>query len=214
MWGHELTLAVIVPAGSVIVPTGSVVTTGSVIVPAGSVIVPTGSVVTTGSVIVPAGSVIVPTGSVVTTGSVIVPAGSVITRQDGRNRESLKMRLLGPTITLIGGKVGFSLRVCVPWLMMPNPLYMFLIYSEDGATMYKEEVIVDDGCMTYEIHLSKKCCHEAKVRTMTLMFYVNLVLNDLKVGKAPEVPFVANDVTYKWGYYLTERDIYQIGLCL
>ncbi|GKB98992.1 ALP1-like protein isoform X1 [Tanacetum coccineum] len=29
------------------------------------------------------------------------------------------------------------------------------------------------------------------------------VLNDLKVGKAPEVPFVANDVTYKWGYYLT-----------
>nr|GEW40648.1 hypothetical protein [Tanacetum cinerariifolium] len=23
-------------------------------------------------------------------------------------------------------------------------------------------------------------------------------------GKAPEVPFVANDVTYKWGYYLTD----------
>ncbi|GJS55527.1 putative reverse transcriptase domain-containing protein [Tanacetum coccineum] len=70
--------SVIVPTGSVIVPTGSVVTTGSVIVPAGSVIIPTGSVVTTGSVIVPAGSVIIPTGSVVTTGSVIVPAGSVI----------------------------------------------------------------------------------------------------------------------------------------
>ncbi|GJX30232.1 ALP1-like protein [Tanacetum coccineum] len=30
------------------------------------------------------------------------------------------------------------------------------------------------------------------------------VLNDFKVGKAPEVPFVANDVTYKWGYYLTD----------
>ncbi|GKF06635.1 hypothetical protein Tco_0037303 [Tanacetum coccineum] len=30
------------------------------------------------------------------------------------------------------------------------------------------------------------------------------VLNDLKVGKAPEVPFVANDMTYKWGYYLTD----------
>ncbi|GJX88635.1 ALP1-like protein isoform X1 [Tanacetum coccineum] len=30
------------------------------------------------------------------------------------------------------------------------------------------------------------------------------VLNDLKVGKALEVPFVANDVTYKWGYYLTD----------
>ncbi|GKA63712.1 ALP1-like protein isoform X1, partial [Tanacetum coccineum] len=29
-------------------------------------------------------------------------------------------------------------------------------------------------------------------------------LNDLKVGKAPEVSFVANDVTYKWGYYLTD----------
>ncbi|GKE30216.1 WAT1-related protein isoform X1, partial [Tanacetum coccineum] len=29
------------------------------------------------------------------------------------------------------------------------------------------------------------------------------VLNDLKVGKAPDVPFVANDVNYKWGYYLT-----------
>ncbi|GKA14726.1 protein translocase subunit SecA2, chloroplastic isoform X1 [Tanacetum coccineum] len=24
------------------------------------------------------------------------------------------------------------------------------------------------------------------------------------VGKAPEVPFVANDVNYKWGYYLTD----------
>ncbi|GJV03860.1 ALP1-like protein isoform X1 [Tanacetum coccineum] len=30
------------------------------------------------------------------------------------------------------------------------------------------------------------------------------VLNDLKVEKAPEVPFVANDVNYKWGYYLTD----------
>nr|GEZ74304.1 hypothetical protein [Tanacetum cinerariifolium] len=30
------------------------------------------------------------------------------------------------------------------------------------------------------------------------------VLNDLKVEKAPEVPFVANDVTYKWGYYLID----------
>ncbi|GJS63381.1 ALP1-like protein [Tanacetum coccineum] len=30
------------------------------------------------------------------------------------------------------------------------------------------------------------------------------VLNDLKVGKAPEVPFVANDMTYKWGYYLID----------
>ncbi|GJT95620.1 ALP1-like protein [Tanacetum coccineum] len=28
--------------------------------------------------------------------------------------------------------------------------------------------------------------------------------SNLKVGKAPEVPFVANDVTYKWGYYLTD----------
>ncbi|GKC69180.1 WAT1-related protein isoform X1, partial [Tanacetum coccineum] len=33
----------------------------------------------------------------------------------------------------------------------------------------------------------------------------SLVLNDLKVGKALEVPFVANDVTYKWGYYLTDE---------
>nr|GEX57231.1 hypothetical protein [Tanacetum cinerariifolium] len=39
------------------------------------------------------------------------------------------------------------------------------------------------------------------------------VLNDLKVGKAPEVPFVANDVTYKWRYYLTEGYIHN-GLCL
>ncbi|GJR28483.1 WAT1-related protein isoform X1 [Tanacetum coccineum] len=31
------------------------------------------------------------------------------------------------------------------------------------------------------------------------------ILNDLKVGKAPEVPIVADDVTYKWGYYLTDR---------
>ncbi|GJW81110.1 WAT1-related protein isoform X1 [Tanacetum coccineum] len=30
------------------------------------------------------------------------------------------------------------------------------------------------------------------------------VLNDLKVEKAPKILFVANDVTYKWGYYLTD----------
>ncbi|GJV30290.1 ALP1-like protein [Tanacetum coccineum] len=30
------------------------------------------------------------------------------------------------------------------------------------------------------------------------------LLNDLKEGKAPEVAFVANDVHYKWGYYLTD----------
>ncbi|GJY59863.1 ALP1-like protein [Tanacetum coccineum] len=28
------------------------------------------------------------------------------------------------------------------------------------------------------------------------------LLNDLKLSKAPEVSFVANDVTYPWGYYL------------
>ncbi|GKF90973.1 ALP1-like protein, partial [Tanacetum coccineum] len=30
------------------------------------------------------------------------------------------------------------------------------------------------------------------------------LLNDLKLGKAPEIPFVANDVTYPWGYYLCD----------
>ena len=30
------------------------------------------------------------------------------------------------------------------------------------------------------------------------------LLNDLKLGKSPEVPFVANDVTYPWGYYLCD----------
>ncbi|GJU89447.1 ALP1-like protein isoform X1 [Tanacetum coccineum] len=31
------------------------------------------------------------------------------------------------------------------------------------------------------------------------------LFNDLKDGKAPEVSFVANDVTCKWGYYLTDE---------
>ncbi|GJW08034.1 ALP1-like protein [Tanacetum coccineum] len=30
------------------------------------------------------------------------------------------------------------------------------------------------------------------------------LLSDLKMGKAPEVPFVANDATYPWGYYLCD----------
>ncbi|GJY88358.1 ethylene-responsive transcription factor 3-like protein [Tanacetum coccineum] len=30
------------------------------------------------------------------------------------------------------------------------------------------------------------------------------LLNDLKEGKGREVPFVANSVNYKWGYYLTD----------
>ncbi|GJY81721.1 ALP1-like protein [Tanacetum coccineum] len=31
------------------------------------------------------------------------------------------------------------------------------------------------------------------------------LLNDLKLGKALEVPFVANDLTYPWGYYLCDE---------
>ncbi|GJY43207.1 ALP1-like protein [Tanacetum coccineum] len=30
----------------------------------------------------------------------------------------------------------------------------------------------------------------------------SLLLSDLKLGKAPDITFVANDVTYPWGYYL------------
>ncbi|GJV85470.1 ALP1-like protein isoform X1 [Tanacetum coccineum] len=30
------------------------------------------------------------------------------------------------------------------------------------------------------------------------------LFNDLKAGKAPDVPFVANNVTYKRGYHLTD----------
>ncbi|GKF61538.1 ALP1-like protein [Tanacetum coccineum] len=30
------------------------------------------------------------------------------------------------------------------------------------------------------------------------------LFNDLKLGKAPDVPFVANNVPYKRGYYLTD----------
>nr|GEX49519.1 protein ALP1-like [Tanacetum cinerariifolium] len=30
------------------------------------------------------------------------------------------------------------------------------------------------------------------------------LFNDLKLGKAREIPFVANDVTYPWGYYLCD----------
>ncbi|GKC91309.1 ALP1-like protein isoform X1 [Tanacetum coccineum] len=37
------------------------------------------------------------------------------------------------------------------------------------------------------------------------------LFNDLEDGKAPKVPFVANDVTYKCGYYLTDGDISGMG---
>ncbi|GJS19679.1 ALP1-like protein [Tanacetum coccineum] len=30
------------------------------------------------------------------------------------------------------------------------------------------------------------------------------LFNDLKTGRAPEIPFVANGVTYLWGYYLVD----------
>ncbi|GKF03373.1 ALP1-like protein isoform X1, partial [Tanacetum coccineum] len=29
------------------------------------------------------------------------------------------------------------------------------------------------------------------------------IFNDLKAGKSPDVPFIANNITYKRGYYLT-----------
>nr|GEY99421.1 retrovirus-related Pol polyprotein from transposon TNT 1-94 [Tanacetum cinerariifolium]GEZ28505.1 retrovirus-related Pol polyprotein from transposon TNT 1-94 [Tanacetum cinerariifolium] len=31
------------------------------------------------------------------------------------------------------------------------------------------------------------------------------LFNDLKTGRAPKIPLVANDVTYPWGYYLVDR---------
>ena len=30
------------------------------------------------------------------------------------------------------------------------------------------------------------------------------LFNDLKFGREPRIPFVANGVTYKWGYYLVD----------
>ncbi|GKA08477.1 hypothetical protein Tco_0687808, partial [Tanacetum coccineum] len=90
-------LVVIVPAGSVIVPAGSVITTGSVIVLAGSVI-PVGSVIVLAGSVITTGSVIVPAGSVITTGSVIVPAG--VTRRSlyGNDRLSKLYHISKPKI--------------------------------------------------------------------------------------------------------------------
>ncbi|GJX86561.1 ALP1-like protein isoform X1 [Tanacetum coccineum] len=34
--------------------------------------------------------------------------------------------------------------------------------------------------------------------------YQSSLFNDLKTGRAPEIPFVANDVTYPWEYYLVD----------
>nr|GEX95514.1 protein ALP1-like [Tanacetum cinerariifolium] len=35
--------------------------------------------------------------------------------------------------------------------------------------------------------------------------YQSLLSNDLKTGRAPEIPFVANGVTYPFGYYLVDE---------
>ncbi|GJV84868.1 ALP1-like protein [Tanacetum coccineum] len=37
------------------------------------------------------------------------------------------------------------------------------------------------------------------------VLYQSPLFNDLKTGRAPEIPFVANDVTYPSGYYLVDR---------
>ncbi|GJR31285.1 ALP1-like protein isoform X1 [Tanacetum coccineum] len=36
------------------------------------------------------------------------------------------------------------------------------------------------------------------------ILYQSPLLNDLKTGRAPEIPFVANNVAYPWGYYLVD----------
>ncbi|GJV72112.1 serine/threonine-protein kinase STY17-like protein [Tanacetum coccineum] len=36
------------------------------------------------------------------------------------------------------------------------------------------------------------------------VLYQYPLFNDLKTGRAPEIPFVANGVTYPWGYYLVD----------
>ncbi|GKB49266.1 serine/threonine-protein kinase STY17-like protein [Tanacetum coccineum] len=37
------------------------------------------------------------------------------------------------------------------------------------------------------------------------VLYQSFLFNDLKTGRAPEIPFVANGVTYRSGYYLVDR---------
>ncbi|GKD17211.1 ALP1-like protein isoform X1 [Tanacetum coccineum] len=37
------------------------------------------------------------------------------------------------------------------------------------------------------------------------VLYQSPLFNDLKTGRAPEIPFVANGVTYRSGYYLVDR---------
>ncbi|GKD33918.1 ALP1-like protein isoform X1 [Tanacetum coccineum] len=37
------------------------------------------------------------------------------------------------------------------------------------------------------------------------VLYQSPIFNDLKTGRAPEIPFVANDVTYPSGYYLIDE---------
>ncbi|GKA80980.1 ALP1-like protein isoform X1 [Tanacetum coccineum] len=60
--------------------------------------------------------------------------------------------------------------------------------------------------MTVAVHrLFELCLRNCPYFKKGVMLFEKLASSALvKLGKAPEVPFVANDVTYKWGYYLTD----------
>nr|GEX36039.1 hypothetical protein [Tanacetum cinerariifolium] len=80
---------------------------------------------------------------------------------------------------------------------------------------YLRKPTMTDVVKLYRHHEEKHSCCVTRFTDMTCFLWCgsnndinvlhqSLLVNDLKTGRAPETPFVANGVTYPWGYYLVD----------
>ncbi|GJX49599.1 ALP1-like protein [Tanacetum coccineum] len=79
------------------------------------------------------------------------------------------------------------------------------LYGEDRGDSGSEPFILLEAVASQDLWIWHAFFGVAGSNNDANVLRQSPVLNGLKVGKASEVPFVANDVTYKWGYYLTDE---------
>ncbi|GKE17842.1 ALP1-like protein, partial [Tanacetum coccineum] len=86
-----------------------------------------------------------------------------------------------------------------PWAQCPQGYRAQFSRGDSGS----EPFILLEAVASQDLRIWHAFFPQRPSLLLQLQNAVRGLLNDLKIRKAPEVPFVANDVAYKWGYYLT-----------
>ncbi|GJX01505.1 ALP1-like protein [Tanacetum coccineum] len=88
-----------------------------------------------------------------------------------------------------------------PWAQCPQAYHAQFSKGDSGS----EPFILLEAVTSQDLWIWRAFFGVAGSNNDVNVLRQSLVLNDLKVGKAPEVSFAANDVNYKRGYYLTDE---------